>query len=145
MIKNLLAAFAVFAAIFFSFPMGSSVFAAPKDILTVYYFHTQYRCSSCTLLEDYTRDTVNKNFPAELKSGKIKFISINIDEPANRHYIEDYQLSFKSVIVSVRDRKGKERKWENLSKVWIYLRNREAFSNYIVTEIQKNLKGISGA
>lgn len=121
-------------------PLGNVAFAAPKDTLTVYYFHTTYRCQSCTLLEEYTREAVTKNFKAEIKSGRIKFVVVNIEKEPNRHYVQDYQLSFKSVIMSVHDEKGREKKWENLRKVWIYLRDKDALTKYIVENIRSHLK-----
>jgi hypothetical protein len=121
-------------------PIVNPAFAAPKETLIVYYFHTTYRCSSCTLLEQYSKDAVMKNFPEEIKSGRIKFVSLNVEKDPNQHYVKDYQLSFKSVVVSVRDEKGREIRWENLSKVWVYLRDRNALEKYIVERIRTQLK-----
>mgnify|MGYP002476537137 CR=1 FL=1 len=129
----------------FLLPLGNVAFAAPKDTLTVYYFHTTYRCHSCTLLEKYTRDAVMKNFPAEIKSGGIKFVVLNIEQEPNRHFVQDYQLSFKSVVVSVQGEKGREKRWENLSKVWVYLRDRDALTKYVVERIKFHLKEVSRA
>ena len=80
-----------------------------------------------------------KNFAAEIKSGQIKFVVLNIEKEPNRHFVQDYQLSFKSVIVSVRDEKGREKEWKNLSKVWIYLRDKHALTKYIVESIRSHL------
>jgi len=127
------------------FSTGNTATAAGKESLTVYYFHTTYRCHSCTLLEEYTREAVMKNFPAELKSGRIKFVSLNVEKDPNRHYVQDYQLSFKSVVVSVRDEKGQEQRWENLSKVWVYLRDRDTLAKYVVERVRANLKEVPRA
>jgi len=127
------------------FSIGNMATAADKESLTVYYFHTTYRCHSCTLLEEYTRDAVMKNFPAELKSGRIKFVSLNVEKDPNRHYVQDYQLSFKSVVISVRDEKRREKRWENLSKVWVYLRDRDALAKYVVERVRANLKEVPRA
>lgn len=128
-----------------SFSLGDTVIAAPRDTLTVYYFHTTYRCNSCTLLEEYTCEAVMKNFPAELKSGRIKFVPLNVEKDPNRHYVQDYQLSFKSVVISVRDEKEREKRWENLSKVWVYLRDRDALTKYVVERVRSHLKEVPRA
>jgi len=60
------------------FSADNTATAAGRESLTVYYFHTTYRCLSCTFLKEYTRDAVMKNFPAELKSGRIRFVSLNV-------------------------------------------------------------------
>jgi hypothetical protein len=139
MLNKLLLIFVLILSTCF-FPLGNIASAADKETLTVYYFHTTFRCHSCTLLEQYTRDAVMNNFPAEIKSGQIKFVALNIEKEPNRHYAQDYQLSFKSVVVSVQDEKGREKKWENLSKVWVYLSDRDALTKYIVERIQTHLK-----
>lgn len=99
----------------------------------VYYFHGNYRCYSCMRIEQYTRESVEAAFAKELKSGQIEFRSINIDLPANTHYVDDYKLFTKSVIVSDMVQ-GKERRWKNLQKVWELLRNETKFKDYIKSE-----------
>lgn len=138
MLKPFTIAFSLFCLFCTFFPALASA-TASQSTLTVYYFHTTYRCHSCTLLEEYTREAVMKNFAAEIKSGQIKFVVLNIEKEPNRHFVQDYQLSFKSVIVSVRDEKGREKEWENLSKVWIYLRDKHALTKYIVESIRSHL------
>ena len=134
--------FLVFMAFFAicSFSLGDKAIAAPQETLTVYYFHTTYRCSSCTRLEAFTREAVMKNFPAEVKSGRVQFQVLNVEKEPNQHYVKDYQLSFKSVIVSVKDGTGREKRWENLSKVWVYLSDRDALEKYVVEQIRVQLK-----
>lgn len=114
--------------------------AVPQSTLTVYYFHTTFRCHSCTMLEEYTRDAVLKNFPAEVKSGRVQFQVLNVEKEPNQHYVKDYQLSFKSVIISVKEGTGREKRWENLSKVWVYLSDRDALEKYVVERIRAQLK-----
>ena len=40
---------------------------------------------------------------------------VNVDEPANEHFIKDYQLYSKSIVI-VKMQDGKELKWENLDE-----------------------------
>lgn len=139
MLKKLLLIFVLVLSTCFSLA-GNIAAATDKEALTVYYFHTTFRCHSCTLLEQYTREAVLKNFPAELKSGRIQFLVLNVEKEPNLHYVKDYQLSFKSVIVSVKDGTGREKRWENLSKVWVYLSDRDALEKYVVERIRAQLK-----
>ncbi len=103
------------------------------DKVIVYYFHGNYRCSSCMTIERYTRESVEATFAKELKNGQIEFRSINVDLPANNHYVQDYKLFTKSVIVSDVVQ-GKERRWKNLQKVWELLRNEADFKAYVKNE-----------
>lgn len=104
-----------------------------NDKVIVYYFHGNYRCYSCMRIEQYTRESVEAAFAKELKSGQIEFRSINVDLPANSHYVQDYKLFTKSVIVSDMIQ-GKERRWKNLQKVWELLRNETKFKDYVKSE-----------
>jgi len=144
MLKSLIKSFPIVFSLVITFSVIAQS-AVSQGTLTVYYFHTTYRCHSCTLLEEYTRDAVMKNFPAELKSGRIRFVALNIEKDPNRHYVQDYQLSFKSVIISAQDEKGREKRWENLSKVWVYLRDRDALTKYVVERVRANLKEVNRA
>jgi len=75
-----------------------------------------------------------------VKEGKVVWRLVNLDEPANTHYIEDYQLYSKSVIVSdVRD--GEEVRWKNLMKVWQLTNDKAAFIRYVQDEVRDYLEG----
>lgn len=106
--------------------------------IIVYYFHSTFRCVSCKNIEAYTKTAIEKYFSGELASGKILFNGVNVDEPQNKHFIKDYQLYTKAVVLSkVTD--GKEEKYANLDKVWQLLRNKEKFYSYIKDETEKFL------
>ncbi|MBU0468920.1 MAG: hypothetical protein KKD07_05725 [Candidatus Omnitrophica bacterium] len=101
--------------------------------LIAYYFYTTARCVSCHKIEQYTKESLEKFFFDEIAAGKIDFQMLNIDEPQNKHYIQDYQLYTKSVVLSkVSD--GKEIKFKNLDKVWNLLNNKNKFYEYIKEE-----------
>lgn len=102
----------------------------------VYYFHGNVRCPSCTLLEEYSEEAVKQGFPSEISSGKLEFRSVNVDEEANRHFITDYQLVSRSVVVS-RIENGKEAEWKNLDNIWNLFRNRDKFIEYVRDETKK--------
>lgn len=107
--------------------------------VAVYYFHGNFRCVNCRNIERYTKEAVEKYFQKELNSGKIVFKVINVERKGNEHFADDYKLYTKSVILSlVKD--GKEVRFDNLSKVWEHLNNRNNFHDYIRTEVEKYLK-----
>ena len=106
----------------------------------VYYFHGNNRCHSCMTIERYARESVEANFAKELKSGQIEFRSINADLPANSHYVKDYKLFTRSVIISDVIQ-GKEKRWKNLQKVWELLHKEKDFKAYVKNEINAYLKG----
>lgn len=109
------------------------------DSVIVYYFHSNFRCVNCYNIEEYTKEAIEKYFQKELVSGKISFKAINVDTTGNEHFTDDYKLYTKSVVLSL-VRNGKEVKFDNLAKVWEYLRNKDAFQQYVKNEIEKYLK-----
>ncbi|MFW6245013.1 MAG: nitrophenyl compound nitroreductase subunit ArsF family protein [Fibrobacterota bacterium] len=109
-------------------------------VITVYYFHTTKRCHSCNLIEEFTKKAVEENFAEQIKNGRVVVKAVNIDKEENKHFIKDYKLYTKSVIVS-EGSEGKELRWKNLDQVWMLLRDQNKFGEYIETEIGNYLKG----
>ena len=105
---------------------------------TVYYFYTNTRCSSCTTIEAYTREAVEKNFQQDYKGWRVAFKGVNTDEPANAHFVQDYWLNSKSVVVQ-RYAGGKANRWARLDKVWTLLGDKDAFAAYVAGETRKLL------
>ena len=112
----------------------------PDSMVTVYYFHGDRRCQSCIKIEKYTEEAVKNFFTDRMESGELVYRVINTDKEENKHYIDDYQLYTKSVILSL-TRDGKEVRHKNLDKVWQYIRNREKFHQYIKQETEAFLAG----
>jgi len=96
----------------------------------VYYFYNNARCATCHHIENFTKETFEQNF-----KNIYTFKSINIDKPENRHFINDYAIYTKSVVLVEFDKKGKQIKFNNLSKVWNTIRNETTFRDYIKTEM----------
>ncbi len=107
-----------------------------------YYFYTNYRCQSCYTIEKYTQGAIEENFEDELTSGELVFKPVNVEEKENEHFLGDYQLYTKSVVLSlVKD--GEEIKFKNLKKVWELLRNKDEFYKYIKEETKGFLDEIN--
>jgi hypothetical protein len=111
----------------------------PSCILVVTYFHTTARCYTCHKIEELSALAVKSYFEDELKRGRVVWRVINVDEPENRHFVKDYNLYTKHVIVSeIKD--NQEVRWKDLKDVWTLVRNEEKFGNYVQTEISDWLK-----
>ena len=118
---------------------GKAVAADAKVQVT--YFHMTRRCPTCKLLEEYSKETVEKHFTEELNQGKILFRIINLDIPENKHFVKDYNLVTKSLIVSL-NKNQKEIRWKNLPDIWKHVRNRERFEDYVRSQIEEFLKDL---
>lgn len=106
---------------------------AAANRIVVYYFYTTHRCASCLKIEAYTREAVESSFAADLAAGRVVWRPMNTDEESNRHYLKDYKLYTKSVVV-VEEINGKQERWKNLPKVWELLGDRPGFLLYIQEE-----------
>lgn len=108
--------------------------------VVVYYFHGNTRCFTCRAIENFSRAAVGNGFPDELQKGRLEFQAVNVEEPANEHFVRDYQLVTRSVVL-VRYADGKQEKWKNLDRVWELVRDNEAFAGYVQTETRQFLGG----
>jgi len=117
----------------------NSVSPAQANRVIAYYFHGNFRCHTCYTMEQYSREAIEANFKNEIASGKLVFSAINTDEKSNEHYVKDYQLYTKSLLLSlIKD--GKEIKSKNLTKIWEYVSNKQTFFNYVSEEVKDFLK-----
>jgi hypothetical protein len=113
--------------------------AGPDDYVQAFYFHATYRCKTCTTIEQYSRETIETNFKEQLDKGTLRFAEVNFDEPENRHYLQDYKLTYRSLVI-VRYKDGKQVTFKNLDKIWIHKDTKTDFSNYVKTEVEAYLK-----
>lgn len=110
--------------------------------LIVYYFHTSQRCISCRKLEAFTAEAMQTRFATELAAGRVDFRIVNYEREENAHYVREYQLYTKSVVV-VDERNGVEVGWKNLPKVWQLLNDKGKFIDYVAAETKAMLKAQS--
>jgi hypothetical protein len=90
-------------------------------------------------MEEYSREAIERNFKEQLNSGELVYKVVNTDEKANAHFVGDYQLYTKSLVLSfIRD--GKEVKYKNLDKIWDYVGNKDQYMKYVTDEINKSLE-----
>ena len=114
-------------------------FAAESKIIA-YYFHGSFRCPTCHKLEQYSKEAIEENFKNEISKGTLEFKTINVEEKGNEHFINDYRLYTKQLVISEIEN-DKEIRYKNLEKIWEYVRDKEKFFNYVISEIQAYLKG----
>jgi thiol-disulfide isomerase/thioredoxin len=119
-------------------PPAETVPVLAGDQVVMTYFISGERCESCKKIEDLAKETAEKDFAAELANHKIVFRVVDTGEPANAHYISDYQLTSKIVIISHRV-DGKETEWVAMEKVWDLLDDPAGFRAYLAAPIRKYL------
>ena len=110
----------------------------PATKLVVYFFSEGKECTTCEQIPLYTRAALECNFADELKSGAVVWCAIDVDEPRNAHYIDEYQI-FAKTIVLARIADGKQTRFKNLVKIWDYVNDKSAFVDFITKEIRTEL------
>ncbi len=111
---------------------------AQGNKIIAYYFHTTYRCVTCQRIEAYSKEAINSGFARELAAGKLEFRLVNVQLPENRHFIQDYRLSTKSLVL-VRMKEGNQLEWTNMSRVWELTGDHAAFLRYVQQGIRSYL------
>jgi hypothetical protein len=135
----LLAAIALASNLFFGASQAIAEDASAGGVVTAYYFHGTFRCPTCHKLEEYAKETIESNFKDALASGKLAFKVVNIENKGNEHYVNDYKLYTKSLVLSLM-KDGKEVRSRNLDKIWEYIGNKDRYENYVRDEVAAFLK-----
>ena len=110
---------------------------ATSPALSIYYFHGHVRCVNCINFEHFTDELLKKDFSEDLANGRIEWKVINVDIPGNAHYVDEYKLFTKSLILV--PHKGKNNSFKNLTDIWKYAGDKAKFQSYVKAEIQKAL------
>ena len=63
---------------------------------------------------------------------------VNVEEKGNEHFVKDYQLFTKSVVL-IDERNARPVAWKNLPKVWELLNDKDRFVSYIQRETRAYL------
>ena len=116
----------------------------PAHRVVVTYFTTNKRCATCMRIETLTRETITTLFAEDLAADRVRFRSINFDTPEHRHYAADYELTYKTVVIS-EQHQGVEATWEKCDQVWGLHDDPPAFTAYLEEAIRRHLPPDSDA
>ena len=132
--------FVVVAAISFSVVVPGALAEGPTapegaavDGVVAFYFHGNVRCATCKKIEAYASEAVAAGFSDQLASGRLVWRVVNVDEPENKHFIGDFQLVTRSVVLAEYSG-GNVVRWDNLDKVWQLVRSKDGFVEYVQEE-----------
>jgi len=107
--------------------------------VVAYYFYTTFRCPTCRKIEAFSDEALKQGFSDALRNGTLEWHPVNVQLPENRHFINDYQLFTKSLVI-VRFKDGKQVERKNLAKVWELTGNKQAFLKYVQDEVRAYLR-----
>lgn len=109
--------------------------------VVAYYFHSQYTCISCIIMENYIKEALQQ-YPEQLRSGVLEFRSIDVDRPENRHYLQDFQVAANSVVLSLQSDDSVLRS-SNLSGVFLYAGDKAKLIQYVGEEVERYLREVA--
>jgi hypothetical protein len=119
---------------------GDSPAMSAEDKVIVYYFYTTKRCPTCRKFEQYLTEMMKTDFSRQIDSGTLEFLLVNVDVGTNDHFIDDYELTTKAVIVS-EYRDGEQVRWKNLDRIWSVVGDKQEFMDYVRDGIEDYLGG----
>ncbi|MCX5801849.1 MAG: nitrophenyl compound nitroreductase subunit ArsF family protein [Candidatus Eisenbacteria bacterium] len=111
--------------------------ASTQKVLA-YYFHGTQRCPTCMKLEAYSAEAIQSGFGEALRNGWLEWRVVNTDEPGNEHFVSDYKLYTKSLVI-VKMQNGKQVEWKNLEKIWELVGEKDDFIKYVQEEVSAYL------
>jgi len=115
-------------------PAASTV----ADGVVAFYFHGNVRCATCKKIEAYAYEAIHQGFADALQNGALTWRVANVEETENRHFVEDFQLVTRSVVLA-EYQDGKPVRWKNLDKVWQLVRSKNSFVEYVQDEAREFL------
>ena len=120
-------------------PVPTAVEQFEGDRLVAYYFHGNRRCKTCNAIEAYARETIEKRFPEELRSGRIVWRTLNYEDEVNASYRERFMIVSSALVLSD-VRSGTERDWHDLDEVWVLEIDKPKFMAYVEREVRTVLE-----
>lgn len=70
-----------------------------KDLVEVYYFHRTTRCQTCMAIEKITGELLNEEYKAELKSEKIRFVSVDYQSDTTHPMVVKYKVEDPTLLI----------------------------------------------
>ena len=102
--------------------------------VVVYYFHRKFRCQSCEVLESTLQETLKVTYSAHFGAGRLAMCVINLDDPENRHYLEQFKILSNSIVI-VERKGGVVSRFKTLDSIWDISQDREAIDIMLRTEV----------
>jgi hypothetical protein len=120
---------------------GRSLPAETERRVEAFYFHTTLRCSTCLRIEERAGEVLGEAFAAEIAAGLLRWQTVNLQLPENRHYFTEMRVRPKSLtLVEFYGEVPTEKK--ELPGVWKLIHGQPSeFRRYLVEEVRLFLTG----
>ena len=105
--------------------------SATASRLVAFYFHGNKRCDACNSIERLTRAALKPDTDA----GTVEIRSINVDDPAHAHFVTDFALAVRTVVLA-EEVGGRYPRWKRLDECWSRYEEPEDFAAYLQANLQ---------
>ena len=112
--------------------------AAGKSKVVAYYFHVNVRCATCRAIESYSKEVIHQRFAREIADGTVEWRLVNVQSPENRHFVQDYQLFTKSLVLAL-FKDGRQERYKILNDTWELVGNKASMQKYVEKEVRSFL------
>ena len=113
----------------------------PADGVVVYYFHGNKRCQTCNKMETLAAEVIDDRFGKRQRDGSVVFRAVNLETDATRHFITDFELVNKAVVMVERSG-GKDLAWRRLDAIWEKIGDDAEYSEYIAENLMACLENL---
>lgn len=79
--------------------------ASKGETVDVYYFHFSRRCMTCNAVEEESKKAVEALYSEQIKSGKVVFKGVNLDEESSKADAEKCGATGQSLLIVSGDKK----------------------------------------
>jgi hypothetical protein len=117
--------------------------ALPADGVVVYYFHGNKRCMTCNKIESLADAVIAERFADERARGEVVFLPINLEVEANNHFVGDFELSNRTIVM-VERRGGADVEWHRLDEVWTRIGDAADYQDYVAENLAACLAHLDG-
>lgn len=107
----------------------------PVDSVVAFYLHGTMRCVTCKKLEAYSREA--------FEGSNIVLEVVNVDLPENRHFVDDFQLVTRALVLA-EYRSGRITRWANLDRIWELVGVHDAYLDYVRWQTVEFEEGTDG-
>jgi hypothetical protein len=112
--------------------------AAGSTVVYAYYFHRTFRCISCLTMEEMAARAIEEHFAPRIRNGQVVWMAVNIEDPATEPLRQQLDVGSNGLVL-VRMENGAYRDSKTLDALWGLLDRPDAFSKYLVDQVNARL------
>lgn len=105
--------------------------SATASRLVAFYFHGNKRCDACNSIERLTRAALKPDTDV----GTVEIRSVNVDEPAHAHFVTDFELAVRTVVLA-EEAGGRYPRWKRLDDCWNLYEEPGEFAAYLQASLK---------